>query len=101
MKYFTEDEFKQLSEKEQDKYLTNLSKMSQDLKNEARKIDDERNKLSDTDLKFIFIITPEQSKYLEWFAYERRMSKAEIVRGFIDYTMSTDKQYQDHLKKQT
>src|SRR5690348_2172248 len=54
---------------------------------------------SQLDSKFILVISPEINRYLEWASTEKRMHKAQIVRGAVEELSYKDKRYQQFLKE--
>lgn len=52
---------------------------------------------SKLDSKFILILPAEMERYLNWTAQNKRLHKAQIVRGAIELLMKKDKEYRSFM----
>jgi hypothetical protein len=101
IKVMTIQEYRDLSPVELERIDKEFMVVAAEKESAIKKLEKEMHKIKlakGERLKFIFIISPEIDKYLEWVSNERRMHKSQIVREAIENQANKDKEYQEFLR---
>lgn len=90
------DDFSDLSDVERKEAVKELMDWGRQEHERAQRRKALANKIAGG-VKFILILDPDNAMYLDWYATEHRMHKAQVIRSLLEGSRAEDKEYKNFV----